>query len=233
MADRQSRVWRPNLSTLLLVVVVSEIPVFVYLRERLNWSAIHAAYISVGCLLFLAYSLAYILGMLRFSMKAMAVAMTLLGIYLGAVGMEIVNARREREAIASLREFGGSVFVRYDYQLEDVPRSGSGFAFAVGDGRTTAPPPGPEWLRRSFGDELLGDVEYVCFMRGELGDRDLERLDMLFESLPRLAHVTLSRTRVTEKGLAWLKESRPDLFFDYEARSKLAATVDEHGVPRR
>jgi len=83
VTGKQIREWRPSLSTLLVLAAVAEIPLFVALRDRLNWSGFQAGFVAVGGLLGLAFLLDVrrVKFSLRFMFALVAAAALLLALW--------------------------------------------------------------------------------------------------------------------------------------------------------
>lgn len=78
----------------------------------------------------------------QFSLRALLVALTLLGVWLG---IAVAPAQRQRRAVKAIEALGGSV--RYDWQSKE--------------GSSDPSPNGPTWLRRLVGDDYFQSVECV------------------------------------------------------------------------
>jgi hypothetical protein len=108
---------------------------------------------------------------LRFSLRAFLLVVALVGAAFGWLAMRIQHVRRERAAIAAI----GNCQVLYDYELRtldhlsdedaklfnqaDNPFLFNIFEANVYDSRET--PPGPSWLRKWLGDDILANVAFI------------------------------------------------------------------------
>jgi hypothetical protein len=150
---------------------------------------------------------------LQFSLRALLITVTGLAIWLG---VEVNNARRQREIVSAVREAGGEV--QYDWQLD-----AGHFDWMTGFKETGAThAPGPEWLRRIAGDEFFQTVVAVCIVENpaiteerlpaidelpalsmlilydtQIDDRSLKRISKLH----KLTYLGISRTNVTDAGM--------------------------------
>lgn len=82
---------------------------------------------------------------LRFSLRALMIAMTLVCVFLG---YRVQRAREQRLAVAAIQLAGGRV--RYDWQQKTLPPTAGT--------RQRPVVPGPKWLRAWMGDEYFQDV---------------------------------------------------------------------------
>ncbi len=145
---------------------------------------------------------------LRYSMRTMLVAVTLLCLVLALV---VVPAERQRRAVEKIRRLKYASFVTYDYQYR-------------GDYDWGAELRGPAWLRRWVGDDYFQDIVYahVQLDRGDeltpddlaalRGLRHLAALNMPFADdgmlalsrLKRLEALYLSSNKISDGGLEHL-----------------------------
>lgn len=93
----------------------------------------------------------------RFSLRWLLVFMGLLAVLLGIVGQRVVDARKQRELIFLIQEYGGENHheMNFTSEAERTIRFGN-LEF---DPRL----PGPLWLRRLVGDEYFVRVEEAFF----------------------------------------------------------------------
>jgi hypothetical protein len=79
------------------------------------------------------------------------------------LGWVIHRARKQREAVAAVKEFG--CWVHYDYEFApgrvNVPRGNNLWATTWGKLTPGRSPWAPAWLRRSLGDEYFQDIAHV------------------------------------------------------------------------
>ena len=139
---------------------------------------------------------------LRFSLRTMLLLVTVLSIWLG---VKVNQARRQKEAVAALRESGATV--RYAHQQSDAnPR-----IYLVEQDLDV-----PRWLRDLTGDDFFQSVALVEFMR-PVTDDDLTHLAALpeIETLSFLYLSSHAGGNVTDAGLAHLP--RPDRLVRFHA----------------
>jgi hypothetical protein len=141
--------------------------------------------------------------MLRYSLRTLLVAMTMLCVVLG---LWVNGAERQRRAVAAIQAAGGYVF--YDYERPDA-------APIVGQ------LPGPDWLCERLGVDYFADVTYAYLSRRATDEtvahlRSLTSLEELLlygtpvsdvglahlSGLSRLEHLSLFGTQVTDVGVA-------------------------------
>jgi Leucine-rich repeat (LRR) protein len=133
---------------------------------------------------------------LQFGLKALLIALTAVGVWLG---LQVNGARWQREAVERIKSLRGSAM--YDHQVsgEIVTKRGAAGGKAVGlrVTPTRARRPAREWLEQFFGVDLFADVVYVDLSATAVVDLDLARL----HGLPRLRFLSLANTHVTDGGL--------------------------------
>jgi Leucine-rich repeat (LRR) protein len=115
---------------------------------------------------------------LRLSLRTFFVLVTIVCLLLG---LKILPAVRQREAVETIRKAGGGL--AYDYQ------------HVRGSMRLNAPsgePPGPPWLRKLIGIDLFANV-----VRVDCQDTAFEDIDAI-ENLPQLEHLNLNATLVRD-----------------------------------
>jgi Leucine Rich repeat len=118
----------------------------------------------------------------QFSLRSLLIFVIATAVFCGWAGKRIEQKRKEREAAETLVKFGGSVM--YDYEKG-----------------TNSTPPGPDWLRKLFGENLFSEVSAVYFIRESVSDRGLTNL----EALTRLQILSLYGCNFTDDGLAHIK----------------------------
>ena len=96
----------------------------------------------------------------------------------------LAEARKQREIVVEIEKAGGEV--HYDFQLDPSFNGVSG-----------AKPPGPAWLRKWLGDDLLVNVTWVSLHDRDVGDAEVQRL----KGLPQLQWLDLSYTKLSDAGL--------------------------------
>lgn len=124
-------------------------------------------------------------GRFRFSLRAMLVLVTLVGLVLGWVH----SARDQRQAATRLQKSNPNAVVLYDYEVG-----------ADGRLKESSAPPGPEWLRERLGVDYLSSVVGADMFYAT--DADLKCL----RRLPNLRRLNLTRSiDVTDAGLKHLE----------------------------
>jgi|SRR6185437_4873040 len=89
---------------------------------------------------------------LQFSLRGFFVLLTVSAIWLGVLSN---RAREQREAVKAIEAAGG--VVHYDWEVEFSASVDS----LITDRR--AEPPGPDWLRRTIGEEYFQEIGMVIF----------------------------------------------------------------------
>lgn len=125
---------------------------------------------------------------MRFSLRTLLLAITILCIWLG---LTITATRRQREAVTAIRKSGGSV--GYDFQFVVVPGKPD-WSFVADH----AVPPQPAWLRTLLGDDFFCDVFTVAFFNlpNSIPESDLAQLT----KLPKLRLVYLTNVKIVSDG---------------------------------
>ena len=150
-----------------------------------------------------------------------AIAAVLLGGGLCAIAVTR-RARVQSEAVAVIRRDDGEV--TYDWELGDweyrlFPRAQSDLFL------NPPQPPIPCWIESWLGTDLLYSVVEVRFPSGwkYVAERCNDETLKSLHSLPRLQHVKLGVTRVTESGVRDLQKALPSCVID---RSVDPVTLD-------
>jgi Leucine-rich repeat (LRR) protein len=125
----------------------------------------------------------------RFSLRTFLIGLTVLCIWLG---IKVSDARKQREAVAAIRNLGGSVEYDYHRMAGEKPN--------LFDPKLEAP--GPEWLRSLIGPEYFQDVVLVDLSHCPITDDDLA----ILRYFPKLETVGLEHTQIFGAGLAHLSE---------------------------
>jgi hypothetical protein len=132
----------------------------------------------------------------QYSLRALFAMVFVVALLCSWLGVRMQAARRQREALAALADYG--TIVKYDYQEQGEDE-----------------PPGPEWLRRLLGEDFFASVRSVEFGHPDLikglgfsGELPVLRDDTLknLESLPKLRSLSLSyQPGITDAGLVHLR----------------------------
>ena len=184
-----------------VVVAVLALEGFLLASAWFRWFAFneHKGYAVLICLatvgaalvLMFFWFLAALVFRLRFqfSILALLVLVVVVAVPFSWLATEMSEARKQREAVTAIEKAGGEVV--YDLQVD--PSSDSRMAGAE--------PPGPPWLRRLLGNDLLGTVTFVNLAGVGASDARLEHLTRLTQ----LQWLWLSDTNVSDAGLEHLK----------------------------
>src|SRR4051794_307103 len=120
---------------------------------------------------------------LRFSLRSLLLLVLLIALWLG---WQVHRARRQREAVAIIKAFGGHVY--YDWESRGPEWAPKGRR-----------PPGPAWLRRAIGDEYFQEVEIITFTRAAPG---AIRVVPTLRAFPSLKVLDLHESQATDASLA-------------------------------
>lgn len=133
---------------------------------------------------------------LQFGLKALLIALTAVGVWLG---VQVNGARWQREAVERIESLRGSALYEDQVSGEIVVKRAVAGRKAVGlrVSPTRARWPAREWLERRFGVDLFTEVVYVDLSATAVVDLDLARL----HGLPRLRFLSLANAHVTDAGL--------------------------------
>jgi len=137
----------------------------------------------------------------QYSLRTVLVLVILVSIAASWFAVKTHPARRQRAAVEAIKELGG--WVKYDYETKEEP-------------------PGPPWLRKLLGDDIVSDVvaagelksdaalahlktftqlKELHLLGPQITDHGLEHL----EGLRRLDLLEFTHTQVTDAGLEYLK----------------------------
>jgi len=173
------------------VLALLAVEVLLWLSETFGWLPWHKGYAVLTCVV--AVGVAFLLMLLWFAVAlvfrrrfqfgiSMLLVLTIaVAVPSSWLAVETKEAKRQCEAVEAIRKWAeiyclGSI--RYDYQLDVSGKP-------LGNVQT----PGPEWLRRVFGDDFLADVE-VVWLGADDHFTDVEMAHIA--SLPRLKELHLS-----------------------------------------
>ena len=123
---------------------------------------------------------------LQFRLRTLLLIVAVLCVPLAWVGVRLNQKRRERAAVAAIRDLNG--YISYDWW----------------DNAGKSTPPGPQWLRAIFGDDFFADVASIeIYNYRDLVDGDLVHLKV-FKRLRTLSISGGSSKLVTDAGVAFL-----------------------------
>jgi len=119
---------------------------------------------------------------IRYSLRVLLLAMTVIAIWLG---MRVNSAMKQRSAVATIQEAGGSVY--FNWQLQPIYNADGDVDYfkVIRDPKAI---PAPEWLRRLVGDEFFQYVVKVNIHPDNVNDQTIAAMGRL----PRLDSVDLS-----------------------------------------
>lgn len=123
----------------------------------------------------------------QYSLRALFVSMTLVGIAGAGVAWHANRVARQRRAVEMVLSHGGGV--HYDYQFDRQE------ALAP-----DAAPPTPHWISDRLGDDYFARVVSVNLHNTQFADEDLAEL----APLASLRELDLTNTAVTDAGLPHL-----------------------------
>jgi hypothetical protein len=133
----------------------------------------------------------------QFSLKTFLVVVTVLAGVCGYVSKVLLRVRQQRQIVAEIEKLGGSVAFDYQHVGEDVPADS---------------PPGPQFVRSIFGDDVFADVDTVfvgfCLPTGRAntsltgGARNWENRDYeLLTKLPKVTALNVLNPGVDDDGI--------------------------------
>lgn len=166
-----------------LVLVLLAVECLLWLSERFGWLLWHKGYAVltavalvaaalVAMLLWFAVALVFHLRF-QFSIRSLLVAAVAVAIPCSWLGVKMQQERRQSGAATAIEELGGIV--------------------------SWSEPSGPEWLRKTMGDDYFQDVEAVILnlANSKTSDTGLEHLKEFTE----LYLLQISDTKDTDKGM--------------------------------
>jgi hypothetical protein len=161
-----------------------------WLSERMQWPTWHKGYAvltAVGSLgvVFVVMLLWFIVALVfrwrfQFSIRSLLVLTATVALPCSWLAVEMRAARRQREAVAVIKNCGGSV--EYDWEYHWSP--------------SMAGPRCRDWLHE-YGDDFFNDVVFVV---GVSDDAQMEYL----KGLPNVEFLDLDDTQITDTGLRQL-----------------------------
>jgi hypothetical protein len=104
------------------------------------------------------------------------------------VEVRMKRDRRQMEAVKEITKLGGEV--EYDYEALQSP-----------DPFAPKAPPGPEWLRKLFGQDFFATVVVANFGSSSVTDAGLEHL----KGMTQLQGLDIHDTQVSDVGLEHVK----------------------------
>jgi hypothetical protein len=127
----------------------------------------------------------------QFSLRTLMIFTAIAAVACGWLGRKIEQKRREREAIAAIRNLGG--VVNYDYQRGAGPRP---------SWRLRGEPSGSAWLRKLLGENFFSEIEFVGLApRPETTDAALNAAFESLKGMPRLQFLYLTGTKINDDRL--------------------------------
>ena len=161
-------------------------------NQHKGWSVlICLAAVGAALVLMFLWFLAALVFRLRFQFGILSLLLLVVVVAVPCswLATEMKAAKTQRKAAAEVAKFQGEV--SYDYQVDPDGNRLPGVA-----------PPGPLWLHKLLGNDMLVNVTGVDFLFADLNDAWLEHL----EGLPHLQEVDLNfTTNVGNAGLQHLK----------------------------
>ena len=116
----------------------------------------------------------------QFSLRTLMIFTLICAVASAWLGIKIDQKRKEREAVAAIGKLGGKVAYDYDWIIGGKP-------------------PGPDWLRHLFGENIFSEVVEVDLLAASnVTDAELEHL----KALTHLQSLNLTGARITDAGLA-------------------------------
>ena len=122
---------------------------------------------------------------LQFSVRSTLLLVFLLSLPFAWLASKRHDRHREQRAVIAIEKLGGHASYNWNQTQSDAP-------------------PGPQWLRSLFGDELFTHVTSVGLHKPHVTDSDLSVLD----SLPHVEDLSLQRTSISDAGLSHLRRMR-------------------------
>ena len=137
--------------------------------------------------------------LVSFSLRTALLAVTVFGVWLG---FHYSSVRRQHAAIATVKQFGGSV--TYDYQLIAIEE---GRRPSIEEAKSTVSP----WLAKTFGRDHFHDVVAVTVAQWKNFElpKDPDATDVLLvrlARLPDLQSLSLGSLEVTDDNLRMISE---------------------------
>ncbi len=132
----------------------------------------------------------------RYSLRQLLIAITLIAIFLGFFSQSLLQARKQRQVVATINQLGGVVL----YKIDD---HGDGWS------QTESVVLLPSWLPSVLGEDVFANVGHVDLDGRSVRDADLQPFGDVFKDLE---HLTLNNTQITDAGLEHLK-GLSNLFF--------------------
>jgi hypothetical protein len=125
----------------------------------------------------------------RFRAQTGWIVATLVGCCLVAIGVKVVEGRRQQTAVVALQQLGGEVYYDYEFNSQGLYLANSTL-------------PEPEWLRALLGDDFFRNVHWISLGGQLVTDTGLQNL----QGLSRLEWLSLNNApAVTYAGLEQLR----------------------------
>jgi Leucine-rich repeat (LRR) protein len=148
----------------------------------------------------------------RYSLRSLLIFVTIVGCALGWLGMKFREAKKQENAVRSIRKIGG--IAKYDYEFSPSVGEPPNLARRV-----------PKWLCEKMGEDLFENIYEVDLSGHTVTDADMETLGQLVQlrrlwlddtdvtdvgveqikNLHQLEDLSLRETKVTDSGLERLK----------------------------
>lgn len=163
---------------------------------------------------------------LQFRLRTLFILVAIVAVPCGLFKWKWDRKQVERRAVAEIKKMGG--YVGYDWQVIEGSGASAETLRRLKQGQRPEPP-GPAFLRKLLGDDILAHVVQVQFPYVEIDDSDLVWLESLpdvesldlrnkkgvtddglehLSGLSRLLTLVLNQTKVTGAGLRHLKMAK-------------------------
>jgi hypothetical protein len=119
----------------------------------------------------------------QFRLRSLFVLVAIAAVPCAWLAWKMEHWRREQKAITALTELGGMVYYHDQFKREDFRNY------------SNRKPPGPQWVRRLFGDDFFANVAVVRLSQ-EMRDADIAQL----RTMPRLREI-IGWSSITDSGL--------------------------------
>ncbi|MEZ6117327.1 MAG: hypothetical protein R3C28_12225 [Pirellulaceae bacterium] len=138
----------------------------------------------------------------RYTLRSALLLILVCAVFFNWIRIRIEAGRRQKEAVAGLRDSGASVHYNYEFD-------------AAGNVTKQGRPSAPKWLREAVGDDTLVKVEVVEHLGGDEDEMEagLSRLP----ELDRLGRLYLGGSKVVDKQLVYIGQvgDLNELYLEY------------------